>query len=233
MTSPEVDQELERLCSVARDATLPDAVARSRVRARLDERLAAGAGAAPARPLNRLWFGIGAAVVAVGGAGLWLSRAPDGRTLPLPATQAAVVMPSSATNAPPSSPSSLVEAAPAVEPALPEVAESTKLAERSRPATSARPSSVNSATSDPADEVMLVRAMQQALRSNDASKVLSLAAEHARRFPNGALVEEREGARAIASCQRADTQTRAAVLGAFTRRFGASPYSARVKAACQ
>jgi hypothetical protein len=75
--------------------------------------------------------------------------------------------------------------------------------------------------------------MQQALRAGNPGQALSLAAEHARRFPRGALSEEREGARAVARCQLAKPGARPAILRAFSHGFDQSPYMARVKAACQ
>jgi hypothetical protein len=75
--------------------------------------------------------------------------------------------------------------------------------------------------------------MQQALRAGNAGRALSLAGEHARRFPRGALIEEREGVRAVAQCKLAPPDGRATIAESFLRRFGSSPYAARVKAACQ
>jgi len=75
--------------------------------------------------------------------------------------------------------------------------------------------------------------MQQALRSGDAGRALTLASEHARRFPRGTLAEEREGVRAVAQCQLAAPSARSTLLETFARRYPSSPYAARVKAACQ
>jgi hypothetical protein len=86
---------------------------------------------------------------------------------------------------------------------------------------------------DPTEELTLVRGMQQALRSGNPSRALALAADHARRFPRGTLLEEREGVRAVARCQTAAPAARPALLEAFAQRFAGSPYAARVKAACQ
>jgi hypothetical protein len=75
--------------------------------------------------------------------------------------------------------------------------------------------------------------MQQALRGGNPGRALALATEHGRRFPRGALVEEREGVRAVASCQLATPQARLQILSSFLQRFATSPYVGRVKAACQ
>lgn len=234
MTSPEVDQELERLFSVTRAATEPDSRARLRIRAGLDARLLAGEGPAASRAAKKHWVGVGVAVVGVGAAALWLSTLPRGA---VPSAQAPVVARSTTPRAAASALPVVTPAPPPSEPAVaaapPPSPRATALAPQR--AELARPASASStpATPDPGEEVGLVRAMQQALRSGDPSRALALAGEHARRFPHGALVEEREGARAVASCQLAEPSARATVGEAFTRRFGASPYAARVKAACR
>ena len=231
MTSPEVDQELERLFSVTRQATLPESDASRRIRAGIDARLAAGPGSAAGQATHWLWVGVSAAVIGAGVAGLWLTSGAREPAQRAPASSVRVVAPSSVRNLPVPAVSALAELATSAEPAAPSKAGSPVV--RSLPASSARPSGSGGVAADPAEELTLVRAMQQALRSGDTSRALRLAAEHASRFPKGTLVEERESARAIASCQRGEADVRATILAVFTQRFGASPYAARVKAACQ
>jgi hypothetical protein len=86
---------------------------------------------------------------------------------------------------------------------------------------------------DPGDELSLVRDMQAALRAGDAERALGIANEHALKFPRGALIEEREGLRAVARCQLAPADARPEILARFLGSFDGSPYTARVKAACQ
>jgi hypothetical protein len=231
MTLPEVDQELERLFSVAREATLPGSDASRRIRAGIDARLAAGAGSASGQATHRLWFGMSAAIIGAGIVGLWLTSEARAPSQPAPASSARVVTPTSVKNQPVPALPAVGQLATPAEPAAPSKA--AKPGERSRPASSVRPSGSGSVAADPEAEITLVRAMQQALRSGDTSRALTLAAEHASRFPKGTLVEERESARAIASCQRGEAEARATILATFTQRFGGSPYAARVKAACQ
>jgi hypothetical protein len=234
MTSPEVDQELERLFSVTREATLPDTEACTRIRAGLDARLAAGAGASAGQATNRLWLGVSAAVIGVGIAGLWLTSSAWDPAQTAPAFSAPVVAPHDVKGQPVPAPSSRGGPAATGESLAPsKAAEVAKPAERSRPASSPAPSSSSRTAADSVEELTLVRAMQQALRSGDSSRALVLVAEHARLFPKGTLVEERESARAIASCQRADIEARASILATFTQQYGASPYAGRVKVACQ
>jgi indole-3-glycerol phosphate synthase len=83
-----------------------------------------------------------------------------------------------------------------------------------------------------ADELTLIRQMQQALRSGKPQRALGFVAEHERRFPSGSLIEEREAARATARCELAPRE-KASILATFAARFGTSPYLERVKAACR
>ncbi|HKY35550.1 MAG TPA: hypothetical protein VJN18_06420 [Polyangiaceae bacterium] len=238
MTTPEVDQELERLFAVARAGTIPDAGARDRIRAALALRLASGTPLAR-RPWGQLaWLGLGAALLGACGIALWLSGGPQANNVSAPSTTDVLLpvkravtskhsVPPAVTPAPTAAPE--LDAAPraapvGAPPAAPGVPASAHRASNSTPS--------STPDADSAEELTLVRAMQQALRSDNASQALSLAAEHARRFPRGALVEEREGVRAVAQCQLAAPATHAAIFEAFTRRFPSSPYVARVKAAC-
>jgi hypothetical protein len=231
MTSSEVEQRLERLLSSTREATLPDAGARARTRAALEEKLAsAGPGVTP-RSSPR-WLGFGALALGLGAAGLFFfSRGPRdvASTPPGPALLRASTAPPAPSSPPLSTPVGDVDAplgsarvAPARSPAEPSPAPRT-------------PGSSRAAAdgADAADELSLVRAMQQALRANDGPRALALASEHERRFPRGTLVEEREGTRAIARCRGADAATRVSIEEQYRRRFGASPYAARVQAACR
>lgn len=219
MTAPDVDSELERLFGVARQETLPDVGARDRIRVGLASRLATSAPlpSSPTGGARRAWLGAGLAALVVGGGALWLTS-----SAPAPSVAPSVPLPTPVRSAP-------LEAAPPVVP-VPSVSAPTVEAPRPKPA---KPSPSSTRIADPAEELALVRSMQQALRSGNASQALSLAAEHTRRFPKGALSEEREGVRAVAQCRLAAPEARPAVLDAFTRRFGGSPYAARVKAACQ
>ena len=225
MTTREVDQELERLFSVAREATMPDSGARDRVRAGLARQLVPSAGAGPRTWARRTWLGVGIGVLGLG-ATLWLSVEP--RTGSRAAIPASAPAPAPATQAMTGAPA--LEGAPAAaaaKPASVQVASAAPSLQLRKPAPSSTPGA------DPPDELGLVRAMQQALRSGDASRALALAGEHTRRFPRGTLAEEREGVRAVAQCQLAAPAARATILQGFARRHPSSPYETRVKAACQ
>lgn len=228
MTSPEVDQELERLFAVARVAAAPDAEARARVRARLSQRLAGSGAENPSAGRSRAWLAGGVAVLGTLAITLWMAGKPRAT-----GTNAAVAraVPGVSAPAPVVSPTTLPEPAPtavtAPAPVL-EVPRATPALRADKPT----PSSIQSSPSA-TEELPLVRAMQQALRAGNPGQALVLADDHARRFPRGTLLEEREGVRAVARCQIAAPEARSLVLSSFLQRFATSPYAARVKAACQ
>jgi hypothetical protein len=90
------------------------------------------------------------------------------------------------------------------------------------------PARTPAARDDSADELALVRAMDAALRAGDFAGASRLAREHERRFPNGALTQERAGASAIAACRSGAPGAGEAFLRAYPR----SPLAARVRVAC-
>lgn len=96
--------------------------------------------------------------------------------------------------------------------------------------TTRRPASPSTADALRAELALMDRA-RAALESGDASTLSQLCSEHARRFPQGALAEEREAWQAVAACTlgRSDAQTRAA---AFLREHPGSAQAQRVRAAC-
>lgn len=228
MTEPNLDQELERLLNATRAGTEPDANARARVRAALAVGLVS-AGAVKAGITTRvglgakLWLLSALAVAVLVGLSL---LGPPGESAPAPALARASASASLAAVQPALEPAPLVAAAPS---ALATASASAALA-APRPASS-QPRAV-AKPEEPADELALVSAMQLALRSGNAAQALALANEHARRFPGGALAQEREGARAIAHCQLAVPASRPAILANFEQRYARSPYAARVRDAC-
>lgn len=87
---------------------------------------------------------------------------------------------------------------------------------------------VKTIATDPAEEARAVAAIDDALRTGDAARALALADDHAKKFPNGVLVEEREGGRAIARCMNGSRASADAFLAAHPR----SPMRGRILAAC-
>ncbi len=81
-------------------------------------------------------------------------------------------------------------------------------------------------------EVALLRRMSAALRGHDPKGALKAVAEHARRFPNGALAEEREVERIVALCALGRREDAARATDRFTRAYPASSHEARIRAEC-
>ena len=233
MTEPDLDldEQLARLLRATRAATEPHADARARVRSALALKLPSVGAAGPATRVglgSKLWLlsALALALAVLAGFVLRgrLEKSPDA---PAPLSASAPLATAAEPAALPS------PASPDVAPELPQAAASAVVATPAPSAPSASPGPRASAKArEPADELALVSAMQLALRSGNAAQALALANEHARRFPSGALTQEREGARAIAQCQLAEPTARAAVQSAFEARYPSSPYAPRVKAAC-
>ena len=222
MSNTDREQELARLLNEARVGTEPAAGARARIRAGLTPRLGASVPPAPftlgRRKIALIGGGTGA-VLAFTVWSLWRpplppkTLAPVSSSLSLPQIRGVAVPAVSA-------PVSAVAPAPAGtnDVTMPSMA----------PVTGRAPASAESET-----ELELISAMQLALRSGDAAGALTLASRHARRFPRGALTQERDGVRAIAQCRLAAPEARAKLRADFLGKYGASPYAARVKDACQ
>jgi hypothetical protein len=100
----------------------------------------------------------------------------------------------------------------------------------------AHPSKVEEQEDAPVDdaraELAFVRKMQAALRAGDADDVLELCAEHAQRWPHGTFVQEREGLRAIASCNTS-AQGAEARAKSFLSKYPRTPLGPRVREACK
>lgn len=79
------------------------------------------------------------------------------------------------------------------------------------------------------EEAALALQIDAALRANDTARAARLADEHQRRFPNGLLTEEREGARVLIRCS---STPNAAIASEFLQAHPRSPMRARILAAC-
>lgn len=85
--------------------------------------------------------------------------------------------------------------------------------------------------SSPASELTLMNNIQSALNRGDAERAYALTAQHAARWPTGLFQEEREAARAIASCQlQLPAATKRA--RAFLKKYPQSALSPRVRSEC-
>jgi hypothetical protein len=251
----ELGPEAKGLLEAARGGDEPSADDRVRVRAGIAARVAvgaaagatltaattaAGAGAAAtagavAAPLGlgmKLLFVVGA-VAAVGvGTVTYIDSQPrhaplDARAPSVPASIAssAYVKPTSAAPAP-------------SEPAVAPAPSASASADPVKPEPPAPRATAPASAPDPAPaasverELALVREAHAALQAGDAARALVLLDEHARRYPSGALSEEREAARVLVLCALGRTGEARVAAERFLRVFPRSPQAARVRASC-
>lgn len=85
--------------------------------------------------------------------------------------------------------------------------------------------------SDPRAELVFVRRIQSAMIDEEAQDVLELCAEHERRWPHGTFVQERDGLRAIASCE-SSARDATARAKQFVAAYPRGPLAPRVRKAC-
>ena len=82
------------------------------------------------------------------------------------------------------------------------------------------------------EELPFLQSAQEALRLGDTDRALSLLDAHAKRFPAGALSEERRAAHALATCRKTGGPLSRAEGQAFLRDSPSSPLSESVRKAC-
>lgn len=83
-----------------------------------------------------------------------------------------------------------------------------------------------------AEELRLMRAASAALTDDEPGKALQVLRDHARRFPDGALAQERRALRAIGLCKQRAPEARRE-RDAFLNSDAQSPLAARVREACE
>jgi hypothetical protein len=172
-----------------------------------------------------IWLGIGAALGTVASAPALVLRL----TRSEPATHVAPsVAPASRPAEAPSEPSRPAPAsipAPAVE--APSATAPVRAEARATAETlpSAAPPSL-------ADETRVLEAAQRELASGRATSALSLLDEHAKRFPSGALGEERTAARVLSLCALGRTEEARRTATAFLEGSPRSPLIPRLRGSC-
>jgi rhodanese-related sulfurtransferase len=119
---------------------------------------------------------------------------------------------------------------PAVVAAAPAPPASTVIAVR--PATRAHEPRVVDGDRSVAAEVAILRRVSDALRAGDAKGALAGVDEHARRFPSGALAEERDMERIVALCALGRRSEAARATSQFSRAYPSSSHEARIREAC-
>ena len=249
----ELSPETHQLLDLARGASVLTDERRSRIRAGLFTQIAAGglaatvagsAGVGKAAWLSGTLAKVvsGVALVSVTGAGMYVATRPA-------KTQAPAEHSVSASNAPVPVAHAAPKAAPAVVQAptadtsgsavndvatsaaapssAPGVKSSGFAARAVTPAFSAAPA-LNADTLS--EETRLLRDADQALRAGNAQRALTLLDAHAAQFPHGVLAPERGAERMIARCQLG--QVDAASASAYLSAHPASPFTARIRDAC-
>ena len=225
----ELTPKADELVKAGREALRPSDADRARVFQALLPQLGGGLGAgglnapstAPAAPAaaSGLAAKVTAAIVVAGvaGGGLFLALRSD--PPPRPAATATVPMaaPSIAV------PESPIQKGPdSVSPAVPE-AEAT---EKRAPAASSRPAD------SLAEEVAILSEASSALHGGRPAAALKLLDEHRKKFPRGALGQERTSARIQALCALGRTKEAQADLARLARAAPNSPHVARARKAC-
>ncbi len=214
------------LLRAGRTSFRPSASDRDRVLQALSQHIAAGAPvevaghAGPAQtavvtrwPL-RAWVLGGAATVAVG---------------------AGVILAAHTWKAPGQSPASTMSSSPAVEPSAPAALPAPEDSSEPPPAPNP-PRGTRATTRPPADslpeEVRLLSKAEQQLNEGHADDALKTLAEHERRFPGGALAEERMAARVQSLCAAGRVTQAKAELAKLARTYPRSPHVDRARRFC-
>lgn len=94
------------------------------------------------------------------------------------------------------------------------------------------PSHTRAPATDVEAEVLLIAGAHSALQADDPAGALILLDEHARRFPAGALGEERDACRVASLCALGRNAEARAAAARFLGAFPNSPHAARVRASC-
>jgi len=226
-----LDPLSNELLDAARHGHAPRPGRRERVRRRIVASIGAAAFAhsslaVAATTWVKLWGAVGILAIGVGGAYATLHRPPGEPAPPLHSEPESVQ--SQATSAPPEvapEPPTVATTASVVvpDPPPPEVEVKKARAASPRPAQGAP--SIGA-------ETALLLAAQSALHAGDSTKALSLLDEHAKRFPSGALVEERQASRVQALCMAGRTAEARDVARAFLASHPGSPAAIQVRASC-
>jgi len=232
----ELSSEARNLLRASRSFDEPSAGDAERVRAsvlaKVGVAVGIGAGvtaatssiaASPAAILGATVMKVGAAIVVAGGlatAGYVGLQTTSPKTVPVVVTTARAPAPIEAR--PPEAFPNVVNEPRAVAPAPPPKA------------ARARPSAPRAtrATPDLEGEARLLEQADADLRRGDASGALARLAEHAAKYPDGALREEREGVRVMALCRAGRVAEGKAAAERFFARAPRSTLAARIRAAC-
>ena len=133
-------------------------------------------------------------------------------------------------------PSTQAPAATTAETAAPPIATAAPTVITTAATPAAAPTPTQTIAAPPASsvgaELSLLRDAHAALQSGDAARAVVLLDEHARRFPAGALGEERDAARIFALCALGRAGEARAAGDRFLAAYPRSPHGARVRSSC-
>lgn len=213
------------LVQAGRNAARPTAADRQRVLQAVQQRVAQGAAgtaaASPAVGKSLIWPWGSLAVVGLAVVGGLVLFSSQGGVAPAPSAASVVAIAAppvevaiTSPNQAPVAPAGLAPAAPAVEPAL---------ASKSR---AGRP------TDRLAEEVAILARAEAQLHAGNHAAALTVLEEHRRKFPKGALAQERVAARVQALCALGRVDEADRELGVLTRLSPSSPHEGRARAAC-
>ena len=248
----DLSPDAQRLLRDARAFDEPSAADAQRVHAsvlaKVGVAVGAGAGitaattslaASPIAVLGVTAMKLGAAIVVAGGiatASYVAFRAPSSK--PRPTLVAVVESPKAPSPEAPAPearaqvPSSTNDIAPRMSEAQPPHAKAGR-SRRSAPAPVDQMERAPRATPpDLEGEAHLLEQADADLRRGDAQAALGRLAEHAARYPSGALREEREGIRVVALCRAGREAEGKAAADKFLARSPRSTLAARIRAAC-
>lgn len=241
------------LIAMADGADDPSSADEARVRAKLAARLAVAAGTGiaagtaaktaaastgtAATTTLAAKIAIGVAVVSATTAGgtvayehVMHDRAETAVVVEAPSKPSASAFTSGSASAFASAPAS-ASASAIPEPPLPAPTETAHAAPSAipQPKPTAKPTPI---TDTIAEEASLLRAAHASLAKNDGNGAMSSLDEHARRFPRGALAEEREAAKVMALCAQGRASEARASASAFVSANPRSPFAAQVRRSC-
>jgi hypothetical protein len=223
----DLDPLSQELLDAARGGHTPPPHVRDRVRTRVISRVGAAAFASSTLA-TAAWIKIAApiAVLAIGTSAYFVAKRPPAQEQQ-PVIVAAPPPPIATTiETPALPPEPLVTATATTPPAHPIPPPNvTHVAAAPPPAVEIAPPSIK-------DETALLLNAQAAIREGDATRALSLLDDHAKRFPEGALAEERDASRVLALCA-ANRKDEARKEGqAFLATHPKSPAATRVRSSC-
>ncbi len=210
--------------------------------------VAAGVGGAAALSFGK-WLAIVTIVAGAGGTAAVVTARSAPVPAPPPASQTRPLIAAAPTPPPVAATPTLASpAAPVLPPAAETAPRPTPVPAPLATAATTTPSAVHEAprpltpATEPAEPVVasvsvgeearLLREADAALRAGDLSRAGVLLDEHARTFPRGVLVEERDAERVLLLCAEGDAPAARAEGERFLVRHSQSPLAARVRASC-